>query len=209
MPNNQLRYDQMIEEALRGVVRRALRSVAASGLPGNHHFYITFKTTAPGVEIADRLREKYPDEMTIVLQHQFWGLEVAAERFVVSLSFNDIPERLVVPFASVTAFADPAAKFGLQFQQETGAADDEAAGEGIGLADGGDTTVAASAPRPVAVAAPAPRPQRRPQRRQGRHPGQIPAANSGVLRHSSGWLPQHRIRPHVVLHPSRAVSARP
>jgi len=128
MPINLLRYDQMIEEALRGVVRRALRSVAESGLPGSHHFYITFRTTAPGVEMAQRLREKYPDEMTIVLQYQFWALEVAPERFGVTLSFNDEPERLVVPFAAITAFADPAAKFGLQFQQETGAAPDEAIG---------------------------------------------------------------------------------
>ncbi len=126
MAINLLRYDQMIEEALRGVVRRALRSVAETGLPGSHHFYITFKTTAPGVEMAQRLRDKYPDEMTIVLQYQFWGLEVAAERFAVTLSFNDVPERLVVPFAAVNAFADPAAKFGLQFQQETGVAPEEA-----------------------------------------------------------------------------------
>jgi hypothetical protein len=126
MPINLLRYDQMIEEALRGVVRRALRSVAESGLPGSHHFYITFRTTAPGVEMANRLREKYADEMTIVLQYQFWALEVAVDRFAVTLSFNDEPERLVVPFAAVTAFADPAAKFGLQFQQETDAAPDEA-----------------------------------------------------------------------------------
>ena len=128
MPINLLRYDQMIEEALRGVVRRALRQVAESGLPGSHHFYVTFKTGAPGVELTPRLREKYPDEMTIVLQYQFWGLEVAADRFAVTLSFNDVPERLVVPFAAVTAFADPAAKFGLQFQQETGAAPEEATG---------------------------------------------------------------------------------
>ncbi len=126
MAINLLRYDQMIEEALRGVVRRALRSVAESGLPGSHHFYITFKTTAPGVELAQRLRDKYPDEMTIVLQYQFWGLEVAANRFAVTLSFNDVPERLVIPFAAVSAFADPAAKFGLQFQQDTGAAPEEA-----------------------------------------------------------------------------------
>ena len=128
MPINPLRYDQMIEEALRGVVRRALRTVAEAGLPGSHHFYVTFKTGAPGVEVAPRLREKYPEEMTIVLQYQFWGLEVGAERFAVTLSFNDVPERLVVPFAAVTAFADPAAKFGLQFQQETGAAPEEATG---------------------------------------------------------------------------------
>jgi hypothetical protein len=140
MPINLLRYDQMIEEALRGVVRRALRSVAESGLPGSHHFYITFRTTAPGVEMAPRLREKYPDEMTIVLQYQFWALEVATDGFAVTLSFNDEPERLVVPFTAVTAFADPAAKFGLQFQQETGAAPDEA----IGVAPPAARTVGAA-----------------------------------------------------------------
>jgi hypothetical protein len=128
MPINLLRYDQMIEEALRGVVRRALRAVGETGLPGNHHFYITFKTTAPGVELAGHLKEKYPEEMTIVLQYQFWGLEVAADRFAVTLSFDDVPERLVVPFTAVIAFADPAAKFGLQFQQDTGAAPEEATG---------------------------------------------------------------------------------
>src|SRR5258707_281196 len=132
MPNNLLRYDEMIEEALRGVVRRALRTVAESGLPGSHHFYITFKTTAQGVDIAPRLREKYPDEMTIVLQYQFWGLEVGTERFEVTLSFNDVPEKLVVPYAAITAFADPAAKFGLQFQHETGVAPDETSKEATG-----------------------------------------------------------------------------
>jgi hypothetical protein len=157
MPNNQLRYDEMIEEALRGVVRRALRTVAESGLPGSHHFYITFKTTAPDVAIAQRLREKYPDEMTIVLQYQFWGLEVAADQFTVTLSFNDIPEKLVVPFAAITAFADPAAKFGLQFQQETGAADEATIEGSVGAVAVRDTSASKPAapppaPRPVAVA---------------------------------------------------------
>ncbi len=147
MPINLLRYDQMIEEALRGVVRRALRMVAESGLPGSHHFYVTFKTGAPGVEVAPRLREKYPDEMTIVLQYQFWGLEVLADQFTVTLSFNDVPERLVIPFAAITAFADPAAKFGLQFQQETGAAPEEATGT-----DAPGTARAGAKPRAVADA---------------------------------------------------------
>jgi hypothetical protein len=152
MPINSLRYDQMIEEALRGVVRRALRTVLESGLPGSHHFYITFRTTAPGVEIGDRLREKYPEEMTIVLQYQFWALEVSAERFAVTLSFTDVPERLVVPFAAVTAFADPAAKFGLQFQQETGAAPDEAdAADAPAARDAAVGVGAAPPPGPVAA----------------------------------------------------------
>ncbi len=127
MPINLLRYDRMIEEALRGVVRRALRMVAATGLPGSHHFFISFRTAAEGVQIADYLHERYPDEMTIVIQHQFWGLDVTSEQFGITLSFNDVHERLVVPFAAITSFADPAAQFGLQFQQATAALDGEEA----------------------------------------------------------------------------------
>jgi uncharacterized protein len=120
-----LRYDQMVETALRSVVREALARTAEHGLPGTHHFYITFLTKAPGVKIADALLEHYPDEMTIVLEHQFWDLEVNAQDFGVTLSFNNKPERLVVPFAAISAFADPAVKFGLQFQP---AEDAESAG---------------------------------------------------------------------------------
>lgn len=109
-------YDMMVDEALRGVVRRALRQVAQHGLPGNHHFYITFKTRADGVSIPPYLLEKYADEMTIVLQFQFWDLEIEEDLFTVSLSFNDVRERLVIPFAAITGFADPSVKFGLQFQ---------------------------------------------------------------------------------------------
>jgi hypothetical protein len=109
-------YDMMVDEALRGGVRRALRQVAQHGLPGNHHFYITFKTRADGVSIPPYLLEKYADEMTIVLQFQFWDLEIEEELFTVSLSFNDVRERLVIPFAAITGFADPSVKFGLQFQ---------------------------------------------------------------------------------------------
>src|SRR3546814_19275203 len=97
----------MVEDALRSVVRRALIHVAGHGLPGNHHFYITFRTAHPDCEIPQVLRERYPGEMTIILQHQFWGLEIAEDQFCVTLSFNDVPNRRVVPFAAVTAFADP------------------------------------------------------------------------------------------------------
>lgn len=148
MPTNMLRYDQMIEEALRGVVRRALRTVAESGLPGSHHFYITFRTTAPGVEIAPHLHERYPDEMTIVLQYQFWGLEVVADRFEVTLSFNDQPERLVVPYSAITAFADPAAKFGLQFQQDTAAVAEDTADAPTTRGDAAPTSPAAPDAKP-------------------------------------------------------------
>lgn len=120
MTEHELRYDRMVEEALLGVVRRALNAVAEHGLPGNHHFYITFRTDHPDVVLPDHLRQRYPGEMTIVLQHQFWGLEVEEESFQVTLSFNDVPENLVVPFQAVVAFADPSVRFGLQFDVEDG-----------------------------------------------------------------------------------------
>ena len=116
MASGVLRYDRMVEDALKGVLRAALKASEKDGLPGDHHFYITFRTGHPGVSIADYLRARYPNEMTIVIQHQYWGLEVDEQKFAVTLSFNRVNERLVIPFAAVTAFADPSAKFGLQFQ---------------------------------------------------------------------------------------------
>ncbi|HRC25813.1 MAG TPA: ClpXP protease specificity-enhancing factor SspB [Alphaproteobacteria bacterium] len=111
-----LRYDKMVEGALRGVVRQAVEEVVASGLPGDHHFYITFMTDYPGVEIPAYLRERYPGEMTIVLQYQFYDLKVDREKMSVTLSFNNVPERLVIPLAAVSIFADPSVNFALQFQ---------------------------------------------------------------------------------------------
>jgi uncharacterized protein len=111
-------YDEIVQEALRAVVGRVLGQVVASGgtLPGNHHFYITFKTSAPGVSIPAHLKERFPDEMTIVIQNKFWDLTVEETLFSVGLSFNQVPAKLVVPFAAITAFVDPAVDFGLQFQ---------------------------------------------------------------------------------------------
>ena len=111
-----LRYDRMVELALRGVVREALAVAQSKGLPGAHHFYITFRTRSAGVDIPAYLAERYPEEMTIVLEHQFWDLEVSEGGFGVTLSFNNKSERLTVPFGAITAFADPSVKFGLQFQ---------------------------------------------------------------------------------------------
>ena len=128
MSKDWLRYDRMVEDALRGVVRRALNDVSASGLPGDHHFYLTFRTGEPGVQIAPALKSQYPKEMTIVLQHQFWGLEVTEEGFAVTLSFGGKHERLVVPYRSIVSFADPSVKFGLQFEST-------AHGEGEALED--------------------------------------------------------------------------
>ncbi len=122
MARNFLRYDSMVEAALRDVVRQALARAATDGLPGNHHFYVTYLTDFPGIEIPERLLARFPDEMTIVLQHQFWELEVGADGFAVILSFDDKPERLRVPFAAITAFADPSVNFGLQFQDSSAAA---------------------------------------------------------------------------------------
>jgi hypothetical protein len=118
MAQDRLRYDRMIDDALRGVVRKALADVAERGLPGGHHFLITFKTHAPGVEIPDYLRERYPDTISIMLQYEFWDLEVDEKRFAITLSFSDVQERLVVPFPAITGFVDPFAKFRLEFQAQ-------------------------------------------------------------------------------------------
>jgi hypothetical protein len=117
-PDSLIPYDEIVQEALRAVVGRVLGEIEATGgdLPGAHHFYITFKTHAPGVTIPAHLRERFPDEMTIVLQNKFWDLAVNEEGFTVGLSFNQIPAKLTIPFSAITAFVDPAVDFGLQFQ---------------------------------------------------------------------------------------------
>jgi hypothetical protein len=125
MATDHIRYDILAQAALRGVVRTVLADVAEKGLPGEHHFKITFATAAPGVRLSDRMRAQYPEAMTIVLQHQFWDLAVRDDAFEVGLSFGGIPERLVIPFEAVTAFLDPAVQFGFQFE----AIDAEATGE--------------------------------------------------------------------------------
>jgi hypothetical protein len=116
MGDSGLRYDVMVEAALRGVMRDALNHAIEHGLPGAHHFYLSFRTGHPGVQIDQSLRARFPEEMTIVLQHQFWDLSVEEDRFAVTLSFSNARQRLVVPFAAVTAFNDPSVNFGLQFQ---------------------------------------------------------------------------------------------
>lgn len=124
MPVDHIRYDLLTQEALRSMVRRVLTDAARNGLPGEHHFFISFDTRHPAVRLSPRLRGQYPEEMTIVLQHQFWDLTVADEGFEVGLSFGGVPERLHVPFEAVKGFFDPSVQFGLQFQLESdGAAD--------------------------------------------------------------------------------------
>jgi uncharacterized protein len=141
MATDHIRYDVLTRDALRGVLRRVLNDAAAHGLPGEHHFFITFLSTAEGVKISSRLLAQYPEEMTIILQHQFWDLIVQDDRFEVGLSFGGIPERLVVPFAAIKSFFDPSVQFGLQFETADVAA---------------ETTADAEAPAKNLPASPAP-----------------------------------------------------
>ena len=125
MSEDLLRYDLMIEAALRDVVRETIETVGRDGLPGDHHFYITFLTKTPGVKVPDYLRKQYPDEMTIVLQYQFFGLKLEDDSIHVTLSFNNIKENLVVPIDAITAFADPSVNFALQFQNSSEGSDED------------------------------------------------------------------------------------
>ena len=126
MPVDHIRYDILAQDALRGLVRRVLTDAAKKGLPGEHHFFITFDTQHDAVRLSPRLREQYPDEMTVVLQHQFWDLKITDEAFEVGLSFSGVAERLYIPFEAITAFADPSVQFALQFETLT-----EAPEEGV------------------------------------------------------------------------------
>lgn len=120
VPDSLIPYDEIVQEALRAVVGRVLGEVErGGGLPGEHHFYITFKTQAPGVDIPQHLTQRFPDEMTIVIQNRFWDLKVEPDAFEVGLSFNQVPAKLHVPFAAVTGFVDPAVNFALQFQAQS------------------------------------------------------------------------------------------
>ena len=151
MSIDRLRYDKMVEDALRGVVREALREAAADGMPGDHHFYVTFDTTHDGTIMPEWLRAQYPEQMTIVLQHEFWGLEVGDDSFAVTLSFNKRHERLTVPLAAIAGFADPAVKFGLQFEAtEVEDADAASPGETIEKVE---KVAASAAHKPAAVPA--------------------------------------------------------
>ena len=124
--NDRFHYDALVDDALRSVVRRVLTQVAEKGLPGSHHFYISFRSTDPGVGMPDYLLAKYPEEMTIVLQHQYWDLVIAPDHFEVTVSFNKQQERIRVPFAALSAFVDPSVRFGLQFDRKDKAEGDKA-----------------------------------------------------------------------------------
>src|ERR1700758_2458423 len=138
MPEDHIRYDLLAQAALRGVVRTVLTDAAKNGLPGEHHFKISFATAAPGVKLSDRMRAQYPQSMTIILQHQFWDLAVREDAFDVGLSFGGVPEKLTIPFAAVMAFFDPAVQFGFQFEPmaaeaESGSADEKASEKAAAL----------------------------------------------------------------------------
>ena len=172
MATDHIRYDVLARDALRGVLRRVLTDAAEHGLPGDHHFFITFLSTAEGVKLSPRLLAQYPEEMTVILQHQFWDLVVTEDRFEVGLSFGGIPERLVVPFNSIKSFFDPSVQFGLQFE----------------AADAAEEAPAANLP---AVHAPAGLPVPAAGRREQGRAGQ---AERGRRSRAAGPLPQEIIR---------------
>lgn len=149
MAKDMIRYDVLAQEALRGMLRKLLVEVSQTGLPGEHHFFITFSTTAAGVRVSNRLKSQYPEEMTIVLQHQFWDLVVGEQAFEIGLSFNAIPERLHVPFAAIKAFYDPSVQFGLQFDPEMAKLSDEDAETNDDVADDASDGATASGPAEV------------------------------------------------------------
>ena len=126
MAKDLIRYDLLVQDALKGVVRKVLGDAIRDGLPGDHHFYISFRTDFPGVRVSQRLRDKYPQEMTIVLQHQFWDLGVTEHTFEVGLSFSGVPERLLIPFDALTGFFDPSVQFGLKFEAPASESEREA-----------------------------------------------------------------------------------
>ena len=135
MAEDLIRYDVLAQEALRGVIKKVILEAARAGLPGEHHFYIAVDTTHPGVALSPRLKAEYPEEITVVLQHQFWDLEVTDDRFSVGLSFGGVPEKLVVPFAAIKGFFDPSVQFGLQFDVMT---DDDEEFDGATLLEDAD-----------------------------------------------------------------------
>jgi hypothetical protein len=157
MATDHIRYDVLARDALRGVLRRVLTDAAAHGLPGEHHFFITFLSKAEGVKISPRLLAQYPEEMTIILQHQFWDLTVTEDRFEVGLSFGGVPERLVVPFHAIKSFFDPSVQFGLQFEPSDAAIEAETPAAKL-PASPAPTAIGAPAAAPAATAADEPEP---------------------------------------------------
>jgi len=168
MTIDHIRYDILTRDALRGVVRTVLEDAARNGLPGEHHFYVAFDTRADGVKLSQRMRAQYPEEMTVVLQHQFWDLVVTEDHFEVGLSFGGVPERVLVPFAAIKSFVDPSVQFGVQFE--------------LLVADDGSENASARPPaehRPASGVTPMPTPANPP-------PANPPAANPPAAEQKDG-----------------------
>jgi len=168
MTIDHIRYDILTQDALRGVVRTVLEDAARNGLPGEHHFYVAFDTRADGVKLSQRMRAQYPEEMTVVLQHQFWDLVVTEDHFEVGLSFGGVPERVLVPFAAIKSFVDPSVQFGVQFE--------------LLVADDGSENASARPPaehRPASGVTPVPTPANPP-------PANPPAANPPAAEQTDG-----------------------
>lgn len=181
MANDLIRYDLLVQDALKGVVRKVLGDAGRDGLSGDHHFYISFRTDAPGVRISQRLRERYPEDITIVLQHQFWDLGVTEHAFEVGLSFSGVPERLLVPFDALTGFFDPSVQFGLKFEDPDEGSDEPAAPpERSGPARGAGSEPAEAAPKkpavPVVAKSPLPKLAPKPAREAAEKGGKPPRA---------------------------------
>jgi len=170
MATDHIRYDVLARDALRGVLHKVLSDAAAHGLPGEHHFFITFLSKADGVKLSPRLLAQYPEEMTIILQHQFWDLVVSEDRFEVGLSFGGIPELLTVPFGAIKSFFDPSVQFGLQFEPTEGAA-----------ANDSPATNLPAAPAPSALAVPASAPSAPETSEQAEEPAR-PGEGAEVVR---------------------------
>jgi hypothetical protein len=156
-------YEALQQDAMRGVVRAVLNQIVKTGLPGEHHFYISFLTQSPGVILSKRLKEKYPHEMTIVLQHRFWDLIVTEDRFEVKLTFDGIPERLVIPYRSIKVFIDPSVRFGLQFEDANSDRETPAPRRSLTMDAAFDSVGEAHADSPRATLAKKPRPARKPK----------------------------------------------
>ena len=173
MPDH-IRYDLLTQQALRGVVRNVLGEAAKKGLPGEHHFYVSFDTQAEGVRLSDRLKAQYPEQMTIILQHQFWDLEVDEDSFSVGLSFGGVPEKLHVPFEAIKGFFDPSVQFGLQFEEVGDTDAQPVAGNALKEAakDGGK-----EGPKPAAPAVKKKAPSAAPLSPKAAAPAPAPAAS--------------------------------
>lgn len=160
---SEIDYEALQQDAMRGVVRAVLSQIVKTGLPGEHHFYISFLTQAPGVILSKRLKEKYPHEMTIVLQHRFWDLIISEDRFEVKLTFDGIPERLVIPYRSIKVFIDPSVRFGLQFEDASSDRETPAPRRSLTMDAAFDQVGEARADSPRATLAKKPRPARKPK----------------------------------------------